>query len=127
MRFNDILIILGCVAAGYWIVRSVMGPGIDLPRPQDKPSGEPRPAAPQPGPASPKHATPRSSPAPRAGGMPDWYLVLDVLQSASRADIEAAFLRQQKKAQADRDPLLQERLKRARDAGLAHARQAGIR
>ena len=38
MSLIDILIILGCVAGGYWIVSSVMGPGIDITRrepPQD--------------------------------------------------------------------------------------------
>ena len=102
MNLTDILIILACLAGGYWIVSSVMGPGVDITRPKP-PSAEAPPAA-------------KSLPNPRRG---DWHLLLDVPSTASRADVEAAYKRQMNKALASGDAHQQEQLKLARDAALA--------
>jgi hypothetical protein len=121
MSLTDILIILGCLAGGYWIVSSVMGPGIDITRrtpPPDASKEEPHP------PAYPRAPGPTSRPPialPRLVNphKNDWHLILDVPHTASRGDIEAAFRHQQKKAQASGDTLLLQRLQQAREAGLA--------
>lgn len=107
MSITDILIILGCLAGGYWIVSSVMGPGIDITR--RKP-----PAAPD-SPGKPPIAL-----LPRAGNphAHDWHVILDVPRSATRGDIEAAFRHQQKKADAAGDAFQLQRLQQAREAGL---------
>jgi hypothetical protein len=104
MSITDILIILGCLAGGYWIVSSVMGPGVDTTRRDDN-----RPPA-------------RVTPAAKAPSNPrqeDWHLLLDLQRSASRAEIEAAYRRQLNKALAAQDAPLQEQLRLARDAALA--------
>jgi hypothetical protein len=101
MSIGDILIILGCLAGGYWIVSSVMGPGVDITR-RDQPRSAP--------PAVKQLPNPRQS---------DWHLLLDVPRSASRAEIEAGYTRQLNKALASRDTHLQENLRRAREAGVA--------
>jgi hypothetical protein len=106
MSITDILIILGCLAGGYWIVSSVMGPGIDITRrPPPAETGEKTP--------------PLSLPPPANSRVNDWHIILDVPRTASRGDIEAAFKHQQKKAQASGDALLMQRLQQAREAGLA--------
>jgi hypothetical protein len=113
MSIIDILVILGCLAGGYWIVSSVMGPGVDITRretPSDAAPGSPRGTAQLPAP------TPRTGSAPRQA---DWHLLLDVPRSASRAEIDAAYKRQLEKALASGDPTQQEQLRLARDAGLA--------
>jgi hypothetical protein len=122
MGITDILIILGCLAGGYWIVSSVMGPGIDITR-RKPPEAPDSPAAP-PAPSAPQARTPaRPSiallPRPANSHQHDWHIVLDVPRTASRSDIEAAFRHQQKKAEASRDAMLLQRLQQARDAGLA--------
>jgi hypothetical protein len=140
MSVLDILVILGCVAVGYWIVSSVMGPGIDITRqppdgdnaarPEtDQPRETPRQAAPRPqAPHRPQRsadqrpAAPRALPRPAPSGPSDWYLLLDISRGASRREIEAAFQHQLRKAQDARDTLLQDRLRRAREAGLAQAK-----
>lgn len=156
MNLTDILVIVGCVAVGYWIVSSVMGPGIDITR---RPPEGGKPAPPKaeelreppwtvpprpPGPgklqrpadrrpaqrALPRPAQPtpirkslpssmRKAPAASAPSTGDWYLLLDVSSNSTRREIEAAFQHQLRKAQDARDTMLQERLRRARDAGLA--------
>ena len=117
MSITDILIILGCLAGGYWLVSSVMGPGIDITRRDaQKPADQP-PALPPPA-AAPRSAAPLAS-LPRSKHPTDWHLLLDVPRTATRAEIEAAFRHQQKKAQAAGDRMLEENLRRARDAGLA--------
>lgn len=106
MSITDVLIILGCLAGGYWIVSSVMGPGIDITR-----------RAPPPDAIEKK--LPLALPSPVSSRVNDWHLLLDVPRTASRGDIEAAFRHQQKKAQASGDVLLLQRLQQAREAGLA--------
>jgi hypothetical protein len=119
MSLTDILIILGCLAGGYWIVSSVMGPGIDITRrtpPPEAGKEEPRAyplSAPKPG------RRPVALPRATNPHLNDWHVILDVPRSASRGDIEAAFRHQQKKAQAAGDALLQQRVQQAREAGLA--------
>jgi hypothetical protein len=115
MSLTDILIILGCLAGGYWIVSSVMGPGIDITRrspPPESTRDEPASATRPPGRAP--LALPRVIPHAN-----DWHIILDVSRTASRGDIEEAFRHQQKKAQASGDALLQQRLQLAREAALA--------
>jgi hypothetical protein len=109
MSIIDILIVLGCLAGGYWIVSSVMGPGVDITR-RGKP-GDAEPAQP-----AADRQLPRSVPAQRQA---DWHLLLDVPRSASRADIDAAYKRQMEKALASGDTQQQQRLRSARDAALA--------
>jgi hypothetical protein len=97
MSIIDILVILGCLAGGYWIVSSVMGPGVDITRRET------------PGDAAPGSASRQA----------DWHLLLDVPRSASRAEIDAAYKRQLEKALASGDTARQEQLRLAREAGLA--------
>ena len=112
MSIGDILIVLACLAGGYWLVNSVMGDGIDITRREPPPGGPP--------------ATPsaKTLPNPRSG---DWHLLLDVSRTASRSEIEAAFKRQSNKALASRDTYQQEQLRQARAAGLAELSQRGSR
>jgi hypothetical protein len=120
MSISDILIILACLAGGYWIVSSVMGPGVDITR------RSPPPAEPPADPPTPAHETPpswASVPKARASANPrerDWHLLLDVSRSASKAEIEAAYKRQLNKALAGRDSHQQEQLRLAREAALSH-------
>jgi hypothetical protein len=119
MSLTDILIILGCLAGGYWIVSSVMGPGIDITRRTPPPeAGKEEPSA---YPRAPRSADkpPIALPRPVNPHRNDWHLILDVPHTASRGEIEAAFRHQQKKAQASGDTLLLHRLQQAREAGLA--------
>jgi hypothetical protein len=143
MSLTDVLIILGCLAGGYWIVSSVMGPGIDITRrkppaaseehPHDPPSARTPPPARLPPPArnTPRPVTASRPPSqPRASsrtesGVNDWRIILDVPNTASRSDIETAFRHQQKKAQAAGDTILLQRLQQARDAGLAALKSGG--
>jgi hypothetical protein len=104
MSLIDILIILGCVAGGYWIVSSVMGPGIDITRREHPQDGARDTAA------------VKQLPNPRQA---DWHLMLDLPREASRAEIEAAYKRQLNKALASRDTHQQEQLRLARDAALS--------
>lgn len=129
MSIIDILIILGCVAGGYWIVSSVMGPGVDITRRNPPPADQP-PDAPAPTPVKrPSWAAPRAQLPPAKGQAnpreSDWHLLLDVSRTASRAEIEAAFKRQQNKALASRDAYQQEQLRLAREAGLAQQSTPG--
>lgn len=123
MSIGDILIIVGCLAGGYWLVNSVMGPGIDITRSDPPPEGPATaPGKPDPG-APPSWARPRTSP-PSGKSLPttrngDWHLLLDVPRTASRSEIEAAYKRQNNKALASRDTHQQEQLKQALAAGLA--------
>jgi (p)ppGpp synthase/HD superfamily hydrolase len=94
MSITGILVILGCLAAGYWIVASVMGDGIDVTR-QDK-------AAP-----------------PR-----DWHLELDVTAEATRAEIEAALKRRLAQAKQSGDHEAMARIRQAAADGLQHARRS---
>ncbi len=107
MSIGDVLVILGCLAGGYWIVSSVMGPGVDLTRRAPPPP----PDAGHPAPTDAKALVdPRRS---------DWHLLLDVPRSADRAEIEAAWKRQHDRALAAFDTRKIEQLRLARDAALA--------
>jgi hypothetical protein len=107
MSIIDILVILGCLAGGYWIVSSVMGPGVDITRREQ-----------QAPPVQQKASLQNSHKA-------DWYLLLDVPRTASRPEIEAAYQRQQQKAAASFDTHQMERLRLAREAGLAQHALSG--
>jgi hypothetical protein len=37
MNWINVLVVLGCLAAGYWIVSSVMSPGVDIKREERAP------------------------------------------------------------------------------------------
>jgi len=100
MNIADILIILACLAGGYWIVSSVMSPGVDITRP-----GRPVESRPEKTLAVNPHQA-------------DWHLLLDVSRSASRSEIEQAFKHQMNKALAAGDARQQEQLRLARAAGL---------
>jgi len=129
MSIIDILIILGCVAGGYWIVSSVMGPGVDITRREPPPADRPPEGDSQAPVKRPSWAAPRGkSPTAKAPPNPrqsDWHLLLDVSRTASPAEIEAAFRRQQNKALASRDAYQQEQLRLAREAGLAQRSTPG--
>jgi len=120
MSIIDILVILGCLAGGYWIVSSVMGPGVDITR-RDAP-GDAAPDAPA---ASRQLPRPKQEqgPNPRRA---DWHLLLDVPRSASRAEIDAAYRRQLEKALASGDAGQQEQLRLARDAALEQTRRDAL-
>ncbi|HUG72021.1 MAG TPA: hypothetical protein VMK82_01235 [Steroidobacteraceae bacterium] len=110
MSLTDILVILGCLGAGYWIVSSVMGPGTDVIDAGRKAETK-RQEAEQGAATSP----------PRVLPMRDWHLVLDVPANASRADIQSALKRRLAQAEANADAAGAERIRRAAVAGLAAA------
>ncbi len=122
MNIIDILIILGCLAVGYWIVNSVIGKGIDTRDAQRKAPpqfGEAeKPALLLPG------ARPPASPPARAksGTTHDWFIVLDIPADASRKDIQAAMKRRLAQAEADGDTAGAERIRQAADVGMKQAR-----
>jgi hypothetical protein len=126
MSFTSILIILGCLVAGYWIVSSVMGPGVDVMdegRKAEERKGRP-PGPAQPTGSSPKDTGPRIHvPMPRDDGpMRDWHIVLDVAPDASRTEIQAAMKRRLAQAEASGDRMAVARIARAAEAGLAQLR-----
>lgn len=102
MSIVDVLIVLACLATGYWIVNSIIssdswngtGSGTD-PAGKD-PSGEPV--------------------------MRDWYIVLDIPSDSSRRDIQAAMKRRLAQAEANGDAAEAERIRRAAESGLRVAR-----
>lgn len=103
MPILNILIILGCLAGGYWLVSSIMSPGIDITR---KPQpGQPEPAADEVKAAANPHDR-------------DWHLILDLPVTASRSDIEQAYRRRLAKAQSSGDEFERLRLQRAHEAAL---------
>jgi hypothetical protein len=116
---KNILIILACLVGGYVIVSMLMNVKADDLRPPPK-RGEPPPL--------PGHDAPPALPAPGPARTTqrqhtgDWSLLLDIPRDASPRDIEAAFKRQLRKAEADGDPAMIERLKRARETALAGKR-----
>ena len=112
---KGILIILGCAALGYIIVSLLMNTKADDLRPPADRDASP-PAAP---PAGTRSLPP--PPTPQRGT--DWTLLLDVPRSASARDIEAAFRRQQSRAEAAGDRPMVERLRMARDAALAEKKR----
>lgn len=107
MNWINLLIILGCLAAGYWIVSSIMSPGVDLTRPDRQHDKSPdKPAALTQLPATNPHVA-------------DWYLILDVPANAERRDVERAYKRRLAQAEATGDQLSSQRIR------LAYAASAG--
>jgi hypothetical protein len=99
MRILNILIILGCLVGGYWLVSSIMGPGIDVRRKKEGASGG---------------ELADSEPGSRAHER-DWHLILDVPANADRSEIERAYRRRLAKAESSGDPFEAQRIRRARE------------
>jgi hypothetical protein len=104
MSITGILIVLGCLVAGYWIVSSVMGPGVDQASEGRKEAGRGQASAP--------------APAPADEPMPDWYIVLDLPPDAVPGEIQAAMRRRLAQAEAAGDARAAARIARAGAAGL---------
>jgi hypothetical protein len=117
MSITGILIILGCLVAGYWIVSSVMGSGVDVmeegrkaeARQQSQRTATAPPSAPGRG---------KQPELPKDAPMPDWYIVLDVPPDASARDIQAAMKRRLAQAVASGDTMAAARIARAGAFGL---------
>jgi hypothetical protein len=122
MNIIDILIILGCLAVGYWIVNSVIGKGIDTRDASRKPEPprreDERPALRLPA-ATPTASSP-VKPRPRTGH--DWFIVLDIPSDSSRKDIQAAMKRRLAQAEANGDAAGAEQIRRAAETGMKQAR-----
>jgi hypothetical protein len=101
MHWGNVLIVLGCLAAGYWLVSSIMSPGVDLTRPPKSPDTEPAPALPV------------LAPNPHAS---DWHLILDVPLGAHRREVESAYKRRLAQAEASGDTLAIKRIRLAYEA-----------
>lgn len=91
-----ILLIAGCLVAGYWIVSSVMDDSVDVIRKERDASA----------------------------ASPNWYLELDIAPDASEAEIRAAMKRRLAQAKSGGDPGAIERITRAAEEGLKRARGA---
>jgi len=107
MRIMNILIILGCLVGGYWLVSSIMGAGIDT-KSGTKPGGRAGSAGnksidPEPGARAHEH---------------DWHLILDVSANAERSEVERAYKRRLAKAESSGDPFEATRIRRAYEAAL---------
>jgi hypothetical protein len=102
MNVVNILIILGCLAVGYWLVSNVMGPGVDITKTKDNPKAP-----------APEKLLPQINP-----HRDDWHLLLDVPTTATRADIEAAYKRRVAQAHASHDDAQLEKLQLAYEAAL---------
>jgi hypothetical protein len=101
MSITDLLIVLACLAVGYWIVHSVIssdGWGGSRQKPD---SGDP--------------VSKGSLPPPEAR---DWHIVLDIPRDASHRDIQAAMKRRLVQADANGDAAGAERIRRAAEYGL---------
>ncbi len=107
MNLTSVLIILGCLVAGYWIVSSIMSPGVDLTR--------------APKPDADKHSAKDGAAAPNPHER-DWHLILDVPANASRRDVEAAGKRQLAKAEGSGDLVSARRIRLAIEAALRSKR-----
>jgi hypothetical protein len=111
MRVLNILIILACVIGGYWLVSSIMGPGID-PNRTRKP--DPKPIDNDTGTAT--GSVDREA-AIRAHDR-DWHLILDLPANANRREIEAAYKRRLSKAESAGDSFETIRIRRAYEAAI---------
>jgi hypothetical protein len=114
MRLLNILIILGCLVGGYWLVSSIMGPGIDA-KPRGKPDGNPGSRA----------NTGNKEVDPGAGARAhehDWHLILDLPVNATRREIEAAYKRRLAKAEGTGDSFESIRIRRAYEAAMRFAK-----
>jgi hypothetical protein len=122
-----ILIIAGCAVAGYWIVSSVMGPGVDVieegrrkMRHEGASENDPGALPPPSESARPDTAARKSLPSPRhPPSSSAWYVVLDVTPNASRSEIQAAMRRRVAQAEAAGDTAAIERIRHAAELGLA--------
>lgn len=97
MNWANILIILGCLGGGYWLVSSIMGPGVDITKATGGDQPEPPP-------------------------LRDWHLILDIPSDSSRREIQAALKRRLAQLDTGADRGAAERLRRAAEAGLRQAR-----
>jgi len=116
MRIADVLIIAGCLGAGYWIVSSIMGPGIDVMKAGRESGAKPDAAAPRARDAHAK-ALPRTHSPER-----DWHLILDVPRDATRRDIQAALKRRLATATDNRDTAEMDRVRQAAEFAMRAAR-----
>lgn len=125
MSVTSALVATGAAAIGYWVIRSVLQPGIDLSEegiikaaPQ-KPGVRKMPAAGRANPLG-KPVLPHAYGAAelRQGAYP-WYVMLDVPSSAGRAEIQEALKRRITYARSVGD--------RGAPAELLRAAAAGIR
>jgi hypothetical protein len=123
MNIVDILIILGCLAAGYWIVNSVIGKGIDTGDAQrgaeQRRGKEAKPALQLPAPQQPARPTGTV----RALGTHPWHVELDIPADASRKDIQAAMKRRLGQAETSGDTAGAERIRRAAEIGMQQSRR----
>ncbi len=111
MRMPDILIILGCLAAGYWIVSSIMGSGS-----AKGPAG--RDEQPERRPEQARNALPGTDPE----AVHDWHIVLDIPRDASLSEIEAARKRRLAAAANADDRATAVRIQKAADWALRQKR-----
>jgi hypothetical protein len=102
----NLLIILGCLVGGYWLVSSIMSPGVDLTR-SKRPEEKPVEPGAVPGSDAHRH---------------DWHLILDIPADANRREIEHAYKRRLAKAESAGDGIESQRIREAYAAGL---RQTG--
>ena len=125
MNIIDILIILGCLAVGYWIVNSVIGKGIDTGDAQrgagQQRGEEKKQALKLPTPRQP--ATPAGTTARTPGTTHQWHIELDIPADASRKDIQAAMKRRIGQAEANGDAAGAERIRRAAEIGMQQSRR----
>jgi hypothetical protein len=115
MSINDFILIAGCVAAGYWVVSSVLEPGAD----GIEETRKHRPPGNRPGPAS--------TPAQREEPLRDWYLVLDVSTDASPAEIREAAKRRLAQAESAGDMDAVRRIAKAVEQGLKQRPKRPVR
>ena len=116
MPILNILIILGCLVGGYWLVSSIMGPGVDMTRSRRDSSDSPASGA---GSTKPGVVDVEVAANPHER---DWHLILDVPANADRREIERAFKHRLAKAKDAGDPFEEERVRRAYAAALLQVR-----
>lgn len=123
MRLLNILIILACLVGGYWLVSSVLGPGIDTNRNKRPPGNAPDPGGNARGNerGRPEGSSIDAGAAARAHEH-DWHLILDVPLNASRREIEAAYKRRLAKAESSGDSFESIRIQRAHEAAQRYAK-----
>lgn len=102
MSIIDLLIVLACLATGYWIVNSIISSGG-----WNGPDGNVNSAG----------TNPSREPVTR-----DWHIVLDIPSDSSRRDIQAAMKRRLAQAEANCDAAEAERIRKAAESGFKVAR-----
>jgi hypothetical protein len=116
MAFKNILIILGCLVAGYWIVNSVMGPGGKTP---DKPGDaqrKPSPGAGGGGGGGGGNLKALPTPAATNPHARDWHVILDIPADSNGREIQRAYQRRLSQAQSSGDTVGAERIRLAYEA-----------